>query len=254
MSIGETLAAARREAGLTVEQVSTRTRVRQTIIDQIEHDNFSGCGGDFYARGHIRGIARVVGVDPEPLVEEFDALHGHVAPNPTQIVEFDAMEPRRRRPNWSAAMGLALVVAFAYGLIQLFSGEPATTQGTTLTQDANPPRVASKPSAPPSTPGTETTPGEPIAQLPRDKVSVRLAVENGVSWVSVTNGSGEQLFEGLLEEGTVREFTHEHEVKLILGNAAAVQLSVNGHDLGTPGDSGEVVRLSFGPEDPRGAG
>ncbi|MGH3328269.1 MAG: helix-turn-helix domain-containing protein [Streptomycetales bacterium] len=253
MSIGETLSASRREAGLTVEQVSTRTRVRQTIIDQIEHDDFSGCGGDFYARGHIRGIARVVGVDPQPLIEEFDALYGHVAPNPAQIVDFEAMEPRRRRPNWSAAMGLALAVAFAYGLVQLFTGEPATTEGATLTQETGPP-AASTPSAPPSTPRTETTPGEPIAQLPSDKVSVRLAVESGVSWVSVTNGSGEQLYEGLLEEGTVREFTHEDEVKLIIGNAAAVRLFVNGHDLGPPGDSGEVVRLSFGPEDPRGAG
>ena len=54
MSIGETLAKARRDAGLTVTQVSERTRIRETIIRGIEQDDYAACGGDFYARGHIR--------------------------------------------------------------------------------------------------------------------------------------------------------------------------------------------------------
>ena len=65
--IGEVLAAARSQAGLTITQVSQRTRIRETIIGGIERDDFSGCGGDFYARGHIRAIARAVGADGEPL-------------------------------------------------------------------------------------------------------------------------------------------------------------------------------------------
>jgi cytoskeletal protein RodZ len=58
VSIGEALAEARREVGLTVAQVSQRTRIRQTIIRGIEGDDYSVCGGDFYARGHIRSIPR----------------------------------------------------------------------------------------------------------------------------------------------------------------------------------------------------
>jgi cytoskeletal protein RodZ len=71
--IGEALAEARRRAGLTVTQVSQRTRIRETIIRGIESDDYSACGGDFYARGHIRSIARVVGTDPRPLIVEFDS-------------------------------------------------------------------------------------------------------------------------------------------------------------------------------------
>ncbi len=76
MSIGEVLAAARRQAGLTITQVSQRTRIRETIIREIERDDFSACGGDFYARGHIRAIARAAGADPEPLVREYDSSQG----------------------------------------------------------------------------------------------------------------------------------------------------------------------------------
>ena len=76
MSIGDTLAEARRQRGLTITQVSQQTRIRETIIRGIEQDDFSSCGGDFYARGHIRSVGRAVGVDPEPLIREYDQTQG----------------------------------------------------------------------------------------------------------------------------------------------------------------------------------
>jgi hypothetical protein len=75
VSPGQALAAARREAGLTVAEVSQKTRIREAIIRGIEHDDYSGCGGDFYARGHIRAMARAAGADPAPLIQEYDAVH-----------------------------------------------------------------------------------------------------------------------------------------------------------------------------------
>src|SRR5579875_1045649 len=76
MSIGTGLAEARYRAGLTVAQVSQQTRIREVMIRAIEQDDYSACGGDFYARGHIRAMARAVGVDPEPLIQEYDVMHG----------------------------------------------------------------------------------------------------------------------------------------------------------------------------------
>jgi len=61
VSIGADLADARRRAGLTVTQVSQRTCIRETLINGIERDDYAACGGDFYTRGHIRAIAKVVG-------------------------------------------------------------------------------------------------------------------------------------------------------------------------------------------------
>jgi transcriptional regulator with XRE-family HTH domain len=75
VGIGGALAEARSEAGMTVDQVSERTRIRATIIRAIERDDYALCGGDFYTRGHIRAIARVVGTDPVPLIEQYDIAH-----------------------------------------------------------------------------------------------------------------------------------------------------------------------------------
>jgi len=162
MSIGEALAEARRQADLTVAQVSQRTRIRQTIIRGIEGDDYSVCGGDFYARGHIRSIAKVVGADPEPLVHEYDSAYR--APTPIAATSIDELvtlgrkapkapkapeeakapkeanapgtprEPRppRQRPLWPAVLGVALAVAvglMAVRLVTLASGSPQAASG-----------------------------------------------------------------------------------------------------------------------------
>ncbi|WP_169801199.1 helix-turn-helix domain-containing protein, partial [Streptomyces kanamyceticus] len=75
-SIGQVLQQARVAAGLTVDEVSSSTRVRIPIVHAIEQDDFSRCGGDVYARGHIRTLARAAGVDPAPLLAQYDEGHG----------------------------------------------------------------------------------------------------------------------------------------------------------------------------------
>ena len=112
MSIGDALAAARRQAGLTITQVSQRTCIRETIVRGIERGDYSACGGDFYARGHIRSIARAVGLDPEELISEYDATQ---AP-PQPITAADVFQPftpvklkERRRPNWTVVLLVGLV-------------------------------------------------------------------------------------------------------------------------------------------------
>ncbi len=89
MTIGQALAEARHRAGLTVAEVSEQTRIREKIIRAIEDDDYSTCGGDFYARGNIRSIAKVVGADSEPLIQEYDALHR--APGPWSAVSLDEL-------------------------------------------------------------------------------------------------------------------------------------------------------------------
>jgi transcriptional regulator with XRE-family HTH domain len=110
VSIGAALAEARQRAGLTVAQVSERTRIRETVIEGIEDDNYSGCGGDFYARGHIRGIAKAVGADPGPLIEEYDAVcrpPGVLSRvSLEELLATSAQVPQRRRLTLLAVSGL----------------------------------------------------------------------------------------------------------------------------------------------------
>ena len=110
MAIGEALAEARHRASLSVAQVSERTRIREPVIRGIEDDDYTACGGDFYARGHIRAIAEVMRIDSAPLIREYDRVHR--APGMASKVSLDellatsAQGPRRRQPSRPAAAGL----------------------------------------------------------------------------------------------------------------------------------------------------
>jgi len=129
VQVGEALAEARGRAGLTVGEVSQRTRIREAIITGIEGDDYSACGGDFYARGDIRNIAKAVGADPEPLICEYDAAHR--APGVLSAVSLDELltpsqTPRRRRLNWTAVLSLALAAALGFLGYTFLAGSPHT--------------------------------------------------------------------------------------------------------------------------------
>ena len=125
MSIGPALADARWRAHLTVSEVSRETRIREAIIWGIEKDDFSACGGDAYARGHIRAIAHAVGTDPDPLIQEYDATHRSLE----DIEELVVLHPaaagrhgrqRRGRLAWAAALGVVLAIV-GWAVYQLAS-------------------------------------------------------------------------------------------------------------------------------------
>ena len=98
MSIGEALADARRQAGLTVSCLSDRAHVREAIITDVEGDDYSACGGDDYARGYIRIIARAVGADPEPLIREYNTARPVPQPITDDITEPITRVRMRKRP------------------------------------------------------------------------------------------------------------------------------------------------------------
>ena len=72
MSVGEALAEARSRAGLSVDELSERTKIRGTVIRCIEQDDYDACGGDVFVRGYVRALASAVGIDARPLIREYD--------------------------------------------------------------------------------------------------------------------------------------------------------------------------------------
>jgi len=72
VTVGEALAEARYRAGLTVDELSERTRIREAVIRCIEHDDYDACGGELYVHGYVRAIAGAIGIDAQPLIREYD--------------------------------------------------------------------------------------------------------------------------------------------------------------------------------------
>jgi cytoskeletal protein RodZ len=167
VSIGATLAAARRRAGMTVSDVSHQTRVTETIIRGIEQDDYAACGGDFYARGHIRAIARAVGEDPVPLIDEFDSAWR----TEQEITAAEAFKPsmpirrrERRRVRWTAILAVLVLAVLGFASYKLISGAgraPATSAASRSAADgghASPPGSAPAVQASTASPSVTTSP------------------------------------------------------------------------------------------------
>jgi cytoskeletal protein RodZ len=241
VSIGEDLAETRRQAGLTVTQVSQRTCIRETIIAGIERDDYCACGGDFYARGHIRAIARVVGADPGSLIREYDAAHR--APQP--ITAADLFRPARpvrmharHRVNWAAVLGLALVAALglvAYHVITASGHAPGATTGAAAGLHR-----ASHRHATPSPAAAATAAPNPYAR----KIAIRLTATEDC-WVEFTAPAGGYLFQSYVVAGTSKRWTFWHGVDMRLGNPGGIRLTVDGKNPLPPGTA-QPITLSLG--------
>ena len=242
MTIGDALAEARRQAGLTITQVSQRTCIRETIIRGIERDDFSACGGDFYARGHIRSIARAEGLEPEPLIREYDATQGA----PEGIRAADVFEPstpiklkERRRPNWSLAMLVALAAIVGIATYHLLSGpakaSPVSSGRAPAASHARHQHAAHKKQK-----ATETQSGPAHAQ----HTVIALSAVSSDCWVELTTTANQVLFEGTIPMGTSKTWTEHRTVSMIIGDPGAVTLTVNGKAQSPP--AGQPVTLTLG--------
>jgi cytoskeleton protein RodZ len=254
VTLGSALRAAREAAGHTIEQVSADTRIRATLVRDLEADRFGSCGGSVYARGHIKSIAGSLHTDPAPLLALFDRAEGApvetlIDPEPLAqpITSFGgsafasaaaALTPERRGPRWGVALTGAAIVLVAIISVGYFqpSGSPAVQSGLTGQGPT---------SAPTTGPVHPTAPSQPDLSASKPPVSgaqLRLRLIGGASWVSVSNATT-TLFEGILRDGEFRDFTDPNRLKVVVGNALAVNLNCGGRDSGPAGASGKVKRF-----------
>ena len=240
MSIGDTLAEARRQAGLTITQVSRQTRIRESIIRAIEQGDFSACGGDFYARGHIRSIAAAVGVDPVPLIREYDEEHGPPgAMRASQIFEpatpIKIREPRNLHLGWVLAVAVLALAGFgAYHFYPKHTTTDPTASATVKLHSRTTPTAKASTASKPAQKKKPTVP----------EAVIRLTAAQAC-WVGLDSTTGKTLFQGLVQTGSTKTWNEKDQVSLVIGNPSGITLTVNGKTQQLA--KGQVARLSINP-------
>ena len=249
-TLGAALRAAREASGQSVEQVSAATRIRATLVRDLESDQFASSMGAVYARGHVKSIAAAVGADAAPLLALFDRVQKtDEAPTIVEVASatapkgFDgsafaasaaALRPERSTPRWGAALGAAAVV------LLVFMGIGFATNGSKPPPPAALPQVSTSPSpaAAARTPAPDSVASKPAVT----GAQLRLRLIGGASWVSVSNATG-TLFEGILRDGQFKDFSDPIRLKVVVGNALPVNLNCGGKDSGPAGAAGQVKRF-----------
>jgi hypothetical protein len=259
---------ARESKGITISELSAQVRIREVLVKHIEKDEFEKVGADVYARGHIRVMAQVLDLNPDELMALYPVSGAGESPfdqpvlaPDTEVLEvasvvanqqnktsqfsgsfFQPLENFRAKSgtNWSLMMastlGIITVIAIGSVVVSTFN---------------TPQEVVAEVTATPTPKPAMTKAAENLtANVPAPGVDVLIKAEGNSSWVRATDINDVELFEGIIREGQEQRVGSVDGVKLLLGNAGAITLTVNGQALGKAGGNGEVVRVEFGPEGP----
>lgn len=127
MSVGASLRDARIASGLSIDDVSNSTRIRPVMIEAIEADDFSLCGGTAYAKGQVRSIAVAVGLDPDEVIAEFSGTGrrqgvGAIPEEIAEPAELERRHARRTAMRWTILAILLLVVVIGFVVWRVFGG------------------------------------------------------------------------------------------------------------------------------------
>jgi cytoskeleton protein RodZ len=225
VTLGEQLLAARKRAGLSIDELSARTRIRPGLLSAMEAGDFARCGGNFYARGHLRAIAKVVGADPDRLVEEFNEHYAAPDVTPSRRPEqAGGWTPtvHAARPRWAVVMGAILVGLMGWGMVRLFT-LPKGVEATAVPSTPTPSVTVTSTATP--------TPRPPVQPTPKPRpTSVRLTVvaDNDGTYLLLRNFNGKYLFSGSLTRGVQQTLTYKGMILVTVDVPKNARFFVNG--------------------------
>jgi helix-turn-helix protein len=227
--LGPQFAAARRRLGLTVDELADRTRIRPHVIEAIEVDDFGACGGDFYARGHLRTLARVLGVDVAPILTTYDERYADAPIDPRRVFEAElagagSIRATRGGPNWSVLVAAVMALVLCWSVARLVTGGPDQTPDRAVLSGSGGPNHSSGPVAKP--------------------VAVALTASGGGARVVVRDGTGKLVFSGDLAFGQRHTVQASPPVR-VQSTDGSVRVTVGGQDRGRMGPAGRPATQSY---------
>ena len=248
MTLGSTIRDAREAARISLESLSDSTSIRMGLLTEMENNNFAHCGGDTYARGHLRTISKRIGLNPQILLDLYDEQHStEKRAMQDLLVENNIMQvPREKKTiSWKVPALVSVTILFVIASVQI----------VTSNQDSSPtpaPSVSASKSAEPTPAPTESsTPTPPPTQSPAPAVTSKsgpveltLVASRGNSYIDIIV-DGVKIEKGSMFQGETKTFKGKKVISIYLSNPAGLDLTHNGKQLAPLGGQNEEVRRTF---------
>jgi cytoskeletal protein RodZ len=249
MTTGSELRERRESAGLSLEQLASLTSIRMGLITEMENNKFVHCGGDTYARGHLKNIAMKLGLEPNHFVEMYNsehsmdqrAIHDLLAENNVATI------PREEKTlSWKIPALISLIVLLVIGSIQIvMSNQSSEVVAPVVKESASPAPTESASPAPTesATPAPTPVPTGTVADN-AGPVTLTLSAVRGNSFINIVV-DGKSVLKGSIFQGDEKSFTGKSSISLYLSNPAGVDVTHNGKLLAPLGGQNQEVRRTF---------
>ncbi len=267
-SFGEGLRSERAARGMTLEDISTSSRIPVHVLEAIERDEFDRLPGGLFNVSFVRQYASAVGLNEDEVADEFAKACSTTGGDADQIPSFatvpaqeaggrrelaarfaEGLTDRLRRYSLLLSAGLGLLGLVLLSLAVFYSPVESNQQADADSSYESPRQVELEHRQVSPAPGRESPilPAEPSVSSaePAAALQVGLRVIDTV-WVRATK-DGRRAWEYTLSAGQKKLITARESIALIVGNAGGVELTLNGEALPPIGERGQVRRVLFTP-------
>jgi len=252
-SVGEVLRRARLAQGLDLTAVAAQTRINASYLRAIEADDRKSLPSGFFYKSFVHQYAAALFLDTQEIDAEVDRVLSADAPLPLpgqettlakSVPAVKIANPFAHRGAYPSAAVLIAVVLVCSGIYAW--GGRTRAEGSAIEKPAAvPTTLAAVRQTPPPAPAPSRPEG--MQAIPGAKVLVDL-IAREETWLSVSS-DGKRVFTGVLEPNQTKSVEGKEFAKLTIGNAAGIEVRLNGKPLGPLGAHGQVLTLVFTPED-----
>ena len=240
MNLGEVLSTARASARLSLDELASLTSIRAGLLSEMEKNNFSHCGGDIYARGHLRNIAPKIGLDANQLIDLYNEEHSAESRSINEMLAENnvARVPHEKKNiSWKvpAAFSVAIILVLAVAQIVITNVNSENPTKPSVTASATP-----EPSA--SATGVESA--SPTASPVGGGVSMSITAARGNSLIDIVV-DGQHVAKGSIFQGESKSFEATTSISIYFSNPAGLDVTVNGELLAPLGGQNQEVRRTF---------
>jgi cytoskeleton protein RodZ len=242
MELIERLRRAREKAGLSLEELATRTKIQQRILEAIEAGDFKRVPGGLFVRGFLRSYAREVGLDPEEVVAQYLAefepalLTPEVPDEPDEpAAQADISLPETPTPAWRKLWPAAFVLGALIAVFTFFSSTPQTAPA------AEPAPVGTSGQAAP-----QPTASAPAPAARPELLTMDIRAKREV-WVAVMADGQKAVYRTLQPDERVNVMARQ-QIAARIGDAEAFEYSINGVPGKPLGAASEVKDVVITPD------
>lgn len=226
---GAALLMERRRQGLSLGDISRQLKLSVRQVEALERDDYSGFTGPVFVHGFIRNYAKLLNLDPDPLIRAADQILNPPAPASEPVVEAASPLVVRRRkigmvPAVSAGAAVAVMVAVAVLIGNRGGSKPAPEHPAAVEQAAQPKGPAPAARLIVAQPAARPAAGNAVAAEPGERATLRMVFDQE-SWVEIKDRNGNTIFGQLSPAGSRRSVSGEPPFDVVVGNAVGVRLT-----------------------------
>ncbi len=241
---------AREERGIPLAQISDITRISEEYLQAIESGNIKILP-QAYVRAFLREYADVVGLSPDEVMRKYDMITGGSAVRPAPVPSPAPPAPAEEQPHgrekrslWNAGTARIALTVAALVILGVVAWNLAGRRGTPATEEIpfqNVIKQEEQRLSPTQAPPPAVSPVAPLASVgPVDSLVLR-ATTTDSAWLMIVRDSLPPL-EYLFPPKAHASWKARDRFVVTLGNAAAMEFTLNEKRIGPLGKAGAVVR------------